>query len=266
MSGGTGGWRGVAHVHSTRSFDGRCDYAQLRQLLRSQGLHFACMTEHIEGLGPADLDAIIGDCRAHSDEGFLFVPGIEMDCFTVYFLGLGQGSVDFRDERSIYGSLRAASRLCVLSHPVKASYRYPDWVLRDCDAVEIWNAKHDGRFFFRPQCERLLAQVRRRWPRVVAVVGMDLHAPDGLCGIHMRLTRPGPLAADFVLDEIGAGRVEFFDGDRRVQDAGAIRRGYLRARIHAMDAAHLLHAALRRSGLRPPRAVRRWLSRLMEGG
>jgi hypothetical protein len=41
----------------------------------------------------ADVDAIIGDCRTHSDEEFLFIPGIEMGCFTTYFLGTGPALV-----------------------------------------------------------------------------------------------------------------------------------------------------------------------------
>jgi hypothetical protein len=260
-----GVWRGVAHVHSTRSFDGRCDYPRLRALLAGAGFHFACMTEHIEGLGQAEVDAILADCRAHSDDHFLFVPGIEMDCFTIYFLGLGPVQVDFSSERAIYASLRAASRLCVLSHPVKAGFRYPDWILRDCDAVEVLNAKHDGRFFFRPQSERLLAHVQGERRAVVPVVGMDLHGPEGLCGVHMRLRMPGPLTADFVLEELAAGRTDLYNGERRLDDASLVARTYWRARIRAMDAAQRANLTLRRWGLRAPRGLRRTLARMLEG-
>ena len=173
--------RGIVHVHSARSFDGSCDYPQLRELFRGAGLDFACMTEHIEHLEQDDIDAILRDCRNHSDREFLFIPGIEMDCFTIYFLGLGEVKVDFADNYSIYRSLRAKSQLCVLSHPINASFHYPAWILRDCDAVEIMNAKHDGRFYFRPQSERLWHSIQRTRPEVQAVIGMDFHNPEQLC-------------------------------------------------------------------------------------
>jgi hypothetical protein len=132
--------------------------------------------------------------------------------------------------------------------------------------VEILNTKHDGRFHFRPQSERLLARVRRARPSVVPVVGMDFHQPDQLAPIHMRLTQPGPLTADFVLEALARGEVDFYDGERRMRDAGALARGYARARIHAMDAAHATNRWFRARGIKLPRAVRRALSRTLEGG
>jgi hypothetical protein len=263
---GTRRLRGLAHAHSTRSFDGALTYAELRRTFRGAGLDFACMTEHIEELTQPDVDAIIADCRAHSDGEFLFIPGIEMDCFTIYFLGLSAATVDFRDNRTIFDSLRPHARLCVLSHPIKAGYRYPDWVVRQCDAVEILNTKHDGRFYFRPQSERLLARVRRSRPEVVPVVGMDFHQPDQLAPIHMRLTEAGPLTGDFVLGALARGHVDFYDGERRMRDVGAVARGVARARIHAMDAAHAANRWLRRRGIKLPKVIRQALSRTLEGG
>jgi hypothetical protein len=224
------------------------------------------MTEHIEFLDQEDIDRIVRQCRQASDDEFLFIPGIEMDCWVVYFLGIKDPVVDFTDNRTIYDSLNANARLCVLSHPIKAKYRYPEWILRDCDAVEIMNNKHDGRFYFRPQSEALLRRIRRRRPEVVPVVGMDFHTPDQLCDIHMRLVREGPLDADFILGEIQAGRIDFYRGDARMTDLSAPARALSRARIHAMDAAHFANRTLRRSGLKMPRAIRKPLARFLEGG
>jgi len=257
--------KGVAHVHSSRSFDGSYDYSQLRTLFVGAGLHFACMTEHIENLTQADIDAIRQECHHHSDQDFLFIPGIEMDCFTIYFLGLDSVSVDFKDNLSIYNSLRESSGLCVLSHPIKANYSYPDWILRDCDAVEIMNGKHDGTFYFRPQSERLLGTIRRSRPEVVPIVGMDFHSPEQFSRVHMRLIREGELTLEFVLGELKAGRVTFRQGDRSLDQLSAVARGARRARIHAMDLAHAINRRLRHLGVSVPKPVRRAIARVMEG-
>lgn len=257
---------GLAHAHSENSFDARLSYGELRKLFMSKGLNFACMTEHIEQLEQADIDRIVAQCRAASDDAFLFIPGIEMDCWVVYFLGIQDPKIDFTDNRTIYDSLKAQSRLCVLSHPIKAKFRYPGWIVADCHAVEIMNNKHDGKFYFRPQSEALLARVRRVKPEVVPVVGMDFHSPDQLCDVHMRLANPGPLDADYILGEIRAGRIDFYNGEKRISDLGAVERSLQRARIHFMDFAHFANRTLRKSGIKLPRSIRRPLSRLLEGG
>ncbi len=261
----TRGFHGVVHVHSTRSYDGTCDYSQLRDIFTGVGLDFACMTEHIEHLGQREIDAIIADCARHSDEKFLFVPGIEMDCFTVYFLGTAPTAVDFHNNRSIYDSLHRASALCVLSHPIKAKYTYPDWILRDCDAVEIMNSKHDGRFYFRPQSEALLRGIRRTRSDVVPLIGMDFHERSQLCGLHIRLRCAGPLNQSFVLDQLKSGNVSFLNGEQLLDGIGTARRMYLRSRIRMMDASHAAHRMLGGAGIRVPRKLRHTLSSILEG-
>lgn len=258
--------RGIVHAHSTRSFDGACDYAALRELFIAGNLDFVCMTEHIEHLVQADIDAILADCAAHSDERFLFVPGIEMDCFVVYFLGVSPTRVDFSDNRTIFDSLHPNARLCVLSHPIKAKYDYPGWVVEACDAVEIMNNKHDGKFFFRPQSERMLARIRRDKPGVAAVVGMDFHRVDQFCPIHIRLTRPGPLTAEFITAEIGAGNTAFYDGETCLSDLSPLAQALRRGRVHVMDVAHRVNFSLQQAGFKLPGPIRRRIARVMEGG
>ena len=266
MTASDGLLRGIVHAHSTRSFDGTCDYAALRELFMAGGLDFVCMTEHIEHLDQGDIDAILADCAAHSDERFLFVPGIEMDCFVVYFLGVSPTRVDFSDDRTIFDSLRPNARLCVLSHPIKAKYDYPDWIVETCDAVEIMNNKHDGKFFFRPQSERMLDRIRRRKPSVAAVVGMDFHHVDQFCPIHIRLNRPGPLTAEFVTAEIGAGNTAFHDGETCLSGLSPLARLVRRGRVHVMDGAHRINYAMQQAGFKVPGPLRRHIARVMEGG
>jgi hypothetical protein len=262
----SGTYRGIVHAHSLISYDGTCGYDELRALFVGAGLDFACMTEHIEHLGQADIDHIIAECRRASDDRFLFVPGVEMDCFTVYFLGLRPTEVDFTDNRSVYQSLRKASRMCVLSHPIKARFRYPDWIAADCDAVEVMNNKHDGKFCFRPESEELLGRVRARRPAAVALAGLDFHSPEQMCPVHLRVPREGPLTEKSVLDALAAGAVRVYSGDLPLDRLTALQKAWRRGRIRLMDGTHAAHRALRQSGVRVPRPVRRLLSRIIEGG
>jgi len=234
--------------------------------LGDRGLQFIGITEHIEHFTQADIDHVLEECYAHSDASFVFVPGIEMDCFVVYFLGLAPVRVDFTSNRSVFDSLRSASRLCVLSHPVKARFSYPQWVLDACDGVEVLNTKHDGHHYFRSGSERLLRRVRRQKPATIAVAGMDFHGPKNFSDVQLELRQPGPLSERAVLDALAAGQFDIVKGGTTLATVGPAGRLMRRGRIATMDVAHGLHRVVGQSGLRVPRGLKGVLRRLLEGG
>lgn len=258
-------YRGFAHCHSTISYDGKYSYAQLRNMFLNHGLHFVCMTEHIEHLNQSDIEAVIEGCKAHSDDKFLFIPGIEMDDFVIYFIGLKPVKVDFTSSRTLFDSLAPAADMCVFSHPIKAKYRYPDWLMQRCDGVEIWNTKHDGIHFPRRQSCRLLDDVKKIRPRAVGLAGMDFHRAGHLSPVNMKLSAAGPLTQAFVLEEIKNGRFEVCRGDVNVMAASGLQKRYLWFRISLMDGAHAVHSWLGKRGFAVPKPVKKWFRVVMEG-
>lgn len=260
------GLQGTVHCHSDHSFDAHCSYAELREFFMARGLGFVCMTEHIEYLDQEKVDAIFDACEAHSDDAFRFVPGLEMDYFKIYFLGLRRARVDFTSHQSQFDSLYPHARMCVFSHPIKARYRYPQWLIDRCDAVEILNTKHDGRHYFRPQSERLLKQVRKQRSHVVGVAGMDFHGPKQYSGVHLVLDdRNVPLTDDAIIGELRAGRFDIHMNGRSLTAMPPWSRTLRRARIHAMDFAHGVNKRMADAGIGLPRGLKRLLRRSMEG-
>ena len=256
---------GTVHAHSTNSYDGTMSYPQLREFFHARGFAFVCMTEHIEELGQADIDRIVVDCRRHSDERFLFVPGIEMDCFVIYFLGIDHVQVDFASNQTIFDSLARVASMCVLSHPVKAGFEYPEWVRHRCDAVEVLNTKHDGHHYFRPESEELHRSIARDRSDVVRLAGMDFHSPKEWCDVRLRLSREGPLTEAFVLGELRAGAFKVLKGARAMDDYGVVERTLARGRTRIMDVAHGVHRTMTRNGIRVPSPLKRRLRRFLEG-
>ena len=257
--------QGTAHCHSEHSFDARMSYAELRDFFSARGLSFVCITEHIEYLGQDQVDAIIEDCRAHSDENFLFVPGIEMDYFKIYFLGVEPTQIDFSDHRSIFDSLYPHAQMCVFAHPIKAKYQYPQWLIDLCDGVEILNTKHDGRHYFRPQSERLLKRVRQQRPDAVALAGMDFHSPKEYSGTHLVLRRSVPLTQVSVLEALRSGDFDVHMNGQDLRAMNALQRTLKRTRIRAMDLAHHVNKTLAKWGLGIPHGLKRLLRKGMEG-
>ncbi len=258
-------FEGTVHAHSSNSYDARMSYAELREFFLGKGLNFICMTEHIEHLVQADIDRIIDDCRAHSDERFLFVPGIEMDCFVIYFLGVDHVTVDFTSNQSIFDSLKKTAKLCIFAHPIKAKYDYPPRLMEVCDGVEVLNTKHDGQHYLRPQSEALYRRVLSRRPQAVALAGMDFHGIKHYTPVRMRLTQNGPLTEDFVLESLRQGRFEIIKDGVAFGSYGPLKRTLARLRIHAMDLSHRVHKDLAGRGIAVPQGLKRTLRRLMEG-
>ncbi len=259
------GLHGTVHCHTTHSFDGTMNHAQLRDYFLERGLRFVCITEHIEYLDQQKVDAIFDACEAHSDNEFLLIPGMEMDYFKIYFLGLERCQVDFTNHRTQFYSMHPHADLCIFSHPIKARFNYPQWLIDLCDGVEILNTKHDGRHYFRPQSERLLTQVRRHRPNAIGVAGMDFHGPKQYSATHMVLRNSVPLERNAILDEIRKGQFDVEMAGRRLRALPALTRTMLRSRIHMMDLAHKVNKRMADAGIEIPKSIKRMLRKGMEG-
>lgn len=257
--------QGTVHCHSQHSFDAQMSYAELREFFVSHGLKFVCITEHIEYLDQAAVNEIIDDCRANSDDDFVFVPGIEMDYFKIYFLGVEKTQIDFSTHRSTFDSIRPKARLCIFSHPIKARYKYPQWLMDLCDGVEILNTKHDGRHYFRPQSERLLEKVRRQRPSAIGVAGMDFHSIKQYSGTHLVLRDNVPITEDSILNALGSGNFDVYMKGRNLAHVPSVEKAFLRTKIHMMDFAHGINKRIAGAGLKLPKGLKRLLRKGMEG-
>jgi len=260
-----GNWKGIAHVHSDISYDGKLSYAELRQYFLGKGLNFALITEHIEHLKQTDIDRVISECATHSDDSFLFIPGIEMDCFVIYFLGIRPIAIDFSSNKTIFESLKKTARLCILSHPIKAKYCYPDWVISSSSGVEVLNTKHDGQHYFRPQSEKLFQKLKKKHQNYIALAGMDFHNKNNFTPIHLKLSIKGPLTEKHVLSAIKANSFEILKGNIRLSSYTAPRRFFERTRIHLMDLSHKVHLLLSKRGIKPPIWLKNIIRKVMEG-
>jgi hypothetical protein len=244
--------RGVIHAHSSLSADGSVDYGAMRSFFARQGLSFACVTEHAQGMSAGAISRMIIECRGSSEGGFLLIPGLELDSLSVCFLGIREGKIDTKDERALFQSLRPLSELCIISRPVDVGFDLPAWLLDACDGVEIWNLESDGFHFPRPESQRLLELMRARRPNTVGLPGLDFHHEDGFQPLAVQID--ASLDAESVLAEIRAGRFRILKGDRPIDDFTPLERNLLRASLYASDAARHFKGSRGRCKYRAGRA------------
>ena len=170
---------GVVHVHSAYSHDSRDSLPRLREFALERGLRFVGLTDHAEDFDADRFAAYRAECASLSDATVALIPGLEFRFeghtgLHLLALGLTRWMVpatpaDFiRETRGVTG-------LTIAAHPVLFKYTAPAEVLAGIDAIEVWNAKYNTRFLPDPRAIRLLHEVRRTRPEVVATVGLDQH-------------------------------------------------------------------------------------------
>jgi len=186
--------RGIAHVHSTYSYDGCHALAELARFASARGLDFVLMSEHNRTLTPESMAAFVAECDALSDEhGVLMVPGIECEATPDYVHVLGYGVralVTARDAGAIVSGIHAAGGFAVLAHPVyrEALTHVAPAALAALDGFEVWNGKADGGAYPSETAIERLQALRAGGRAPVPMAGADLHRLEAYPGITIEVT------------------------------------------------------------------------------
>lgn len=170
---------GVVHVHSSYSHDGRDSLPALHAFSAQRGLRFVGLTDHAEDFDASIFERFVAECRAVSASGPVLIPGLEFrfaGLKGLHLLALGLTRwIEPTTVEEFFGMTRGLAGLTIAAHPILPGYRYPAAVLDAVDAIEVWNASYNTRFLPDPRAIRLLSEIRRARPEVVAVAGLDQH-------------------------------------------------------------------------------------------
>ena len=80
--------KGIGHVHSTFSFDGKVEIGELHAFFAARGFDFVLMSEHIEHLDLGHMQRIYDACQRVSDHRCVIIPGIEIDELHILIFGI----------------------------------------------------------------------------------------------------------------------------------------------------------------------------------
>lgn len=195
-------------MHSDYSHDGRDSLETLRATCIERGIGFVGMTDHAEDLVPQSFEEYRCRCAELSGPAFTMLPGLEFrfaGLKGVHLLALGLSEwIEPATPAEFFEQARGRACMTILAHPVLADHRIPDVVLDNVDAIEIWNGNYNTRYLPDPKSIRIVHELRRRRPEVVATVGLDQH--DSRNDRELRVVLPKP--SQDPLGELRAGRFE----------------------------------------------------------
>jgi hypothetical protein len=220
---------GAVHVHSTYSHDGRDSLPELHAFAASRGLGFLGLTDHAEDFDAAVFERFTAECRAVSLSGPQLIPGLEFrfaGLKGLHLLALGLTRwIEPATPDEFIAMTRGVAALTLAAHPVLPGYTYPPSVLDGIDAFEVWNASYNTRFLPDPRAIRLLQQVRKTRPAVVAIAGLDQHDARNDRETRVEVFEDGnPLAAIRAGRFRNIGRTMSFDAHANL---GAVRSAAL---------------------------------------
>jgi hypothetical protein len=205
---------GVAHIHSTYSFDGKVKLSEIAQVFRSRGLDFALMSEHIEELPAKRIREFVRDCRRLSDEAFKMIPGIEMDEFHILLFGVDEPD-DIEDHRMLREYFLQRGSVMVLSHPIKILGGIAADVRLRLAGVEVWNSRHDGKGYPRMSNLELLRALRQDGQRLAAICGLDFHSWHDEVDIRLEVEAADP-SVEGILQALREGKTHIRKAGKEV--------------------------------------------------
>lgn len=198
--------RGIVHVHSDYSYDGRHSLLEIAKAMQGVGLDFVCITEHSDTLDANKVAEMVKECERLSGPDFVMVPGIEFTCDdNVHILGIGARELSgSKDLFYVNDLIQRNGWVSVMAHPYRKSYRIPTGFLEALDGLEVWNCGYDGRFFPNARSFDLYMQTRKGNSNLVAIQGMDLHSLSHFSNACIALS-PCELQETSVINSLRAG-------------------------------------------------------------
>lgn len=169
-------YKGIIHAHSTYS-DGEFTLAQLREILLRNDCSFVCMSDHAEYFDAEKMSVYVKECDEHSDDKFLFIPGLEFTCQQrMHVLAYGTTKLtDSDDPQDVIAHIKRSGGVAIIAHPMDSAFPWIESFKELPRGIETWNSKYDGQYAPRPGTFALLQRLREREPEMIAAYGVDLH-------------------------------------------------------------------------------------------
>lgn len=171
--------KGIVHVHTTYSYDGKVSLKELRDFLLERGISFCFVTEHTDFLTREQAQLFVQECRALSGSQFVFIPGFEVPYKDAHVLLLAtELFLAQTADASVLTQWAQSAGLTLLAHPVRNKFMVDDTLLSVIDGVEVWNQQYEGKKVPRPHSVALLQTLQEKKPALVATGGIDFHRKE----------------------------------------------------------------------------------------
>jgi predicted metal-dependent phosphoesterase TrpH len=213
--------RGLFHIHTTCSHDGRLEPATIREKALSFGCGFAVVCDHAEDLTPDRYQRLREDCGKVSDGKFLLVPGLEYAFGRIHLLGIGvKRCIPAAEPEECLEKIRGEGGMTVWAHPFLPDVlRHERWDL--LDGIEVWSARYGTKYVPSADLCRAVRALREGGASLSAYAGLDAHRGDQMKPLCLEVEME-ELDQETLLSELRGGRFSLCFGRFTVPSTGKL--------------------------------------------
>ncbi|MBI5180239.1 MAG: PHP domain-containing protein [Nitrospirae bacterium] len=170
-------FKGIIHVHSNYSYDGKHSLEEITHFARKRGYSFIGMSEHSDTFNEDIMSEYVKECQRVSTPDCLIIPGIEFTCENdIHIIGLGvQQYTNIKDPLKVAEFVRQQGGISIIAHPSRYNYQIPLDLACAVDGIEVWNAAYDGRFVPNDKSLNLIKEIRKGNGSILVFGGQELH-------------------------------------------------------------------------------------------
>lgn len=183
-------FKGIIHVHSNYSYDGRHSLEEIAQYGIRSGFSFIGMSEHSDTLNEEKMDGYVKECQRISNRDCLMIPGIEFTCENdLHIIGLGvKHYIKTKDPIQAARFIQKNGGIAIIAHPVRYHYKIQPDLAEAADGIEVWNTAYDGRFVPNIHSMTLLRDLNKNGRSLLGFGGEDLHQIRDRCSVALFLS------------------------------------------------------------------------------
>jgi hypothetical protein len=258
--------KGVIHVHSTYSYDGKESLQSLRDFLTKKDIAFCCLTEHTDQMTLEQAQLFVQECKMLSTSQFVFIPGFEVPYGKAHMLLLGtEVFLGQNADAQMLKTWSNASALTILAHPVRNAFIVDEIMEQILDGIEIWNQQYEGKLVPRFRSKKLLRKLQEKSPTLLAMGGLDFHRVEHF-GSPLYTLELDHLTQDTVLRALKEGRYSFGTNGLDVSatglwkgDSSFTHKTLSIFSISVIVLGKKMNAFLALLGIKPPKGLKRFI-------
>lgn len=172
--------KGILHVHTVFSHDGKIGIKELRERATKRNISFIILADHAETLLERKNTGKFFQEMGNYDCPPFVISGIEYPCSPrVHLLAIGiKGIIEnYKDPFHLIENTHREDGLVIWAHYDFKLRREDREILSKVDGVEIWNRKYDGKTSFLPYKGKVFNKIRNRYNNNLKMYnGADLHS------------------------------------------------------------------------------------------
>lgn len=167
--------KGIFHVHSNFSHDGKNSLDEIVKTCKKKGLDFCVLTDHYEDFNKATFNEYLREIgRINSRKDFFLIPGIEISFGDIHIITFPLEDYLNIENKIIIDYLREQSLFTVVAHPSKNDFEKLGKIIKYVNGFELWSQRADGNYF---PTLKFVKKVKRNniFLKKIKFFGLDLH-------------------------------------------------------------------------------------------